>query len=190
MKKAASVGFLSLLLLFFCFSCLLSSASAEAEDSTAPHRVVRVGFFPFEGYYSVDGSGERHVEVQPDHKAIALKELNEAARHQKAQPGTAPAHQSLCPDTAMGTNIIFRLVPDLEFPFSQRLFHTAFHLLIEGHMILKGSIEKAHRVRLVGSQIRTAHSLCYGQRWMPQVAYAHLHRNPGRQFAYSHIFMK
>ena len=60
MKKAASVGFLSLLLLFFCFSCLLSSASAEAEDSTAPHRVVRVGFFPFEGYYSVDSDGERH----------------------------------------------------------------------------------------------------------------------------------
>ena len=45
------------LIAFFCF--FLSPGFAFAGNDAQEHRTVRVGFFPFEGYYSVDADGHR-----------------------------------------------------------------------------------------------------------------------------------
>ena len=53
--------------LFFAFlltvllTSLPASATASLTETEAPaHRVVRVGFFPFEGYYQLTDTGQRY----------------------------------------------------------------------------------------------------------------------------------
>ena len=58
MKKIRCL-FIALLLLLG-FACTALPATAFAEIPTdQPHRIVRVGFFPFEGYYAVNSNGQR-----------------------------------------------------------------------------------------------------------------------------------
>ena len=78
----------------------------------------------------------QHIEIQLDHKAIALKKFNEAPWHQKAQLWAAPAHQCLRSDAGLGPDIVFRLIPYFEFPTRQGCLHAALQLLVKVHMLL------------------------------------------------------